>query len=131
MASAVETMFKDYAEFTEIEFAYGDKTKGEDAYFGDLVTRLLGGSGRNSKNIDLIIVADQLLTGYDSKYLNALYVDRPLELQGLIQAYSRTNRVYGRNKEFGTIVNFKYPAITEELVDTALKLYGSGGKVVR
>jgi type I restriction enzyme R subunit len=129
MASAVETMFKDYAEFTEIEFEYGDKTKGEDAYFGDLVTRATrGGSGRNSKNIDLIIVADQLLTGYDSKYLNALYVDRPLELQGLIQAYSRTNRVYGRNKEFGTIVNFKYPAITEELVDTALKLYGSGGK---
>jgi type I restriction enzyme R subunit len=132
MTSAIEAMFKDYAEFTEIEFAYGDKTKGEDAYFSDLVTRATrGGSGRNRKNIDLIIVADQLLTGYDSKYLNALYVDRPLELQGLIQAYSRTNRVYGKNKEFGTIVNFKYPAITEELVDIALKLYGSGGKSSR
>lgn len=132
MTGAIETMFKDYAEFTDIEFAYGDRTRGEDAYFGDLVTRATrGGSGRNSKNIDLIIVADQLLTGYDSKFLNALYVDRPLELQGLIQAYSRTNRVYGKNKEFGTIVNFKYPAITEELVDTALTLYGSGGKSSR
>ena len=132
MASAVEAMFKDYAKFTEIEFAYGDKTKGEDAYFSDLVTRATrGGSGRNRKNIDLIVVADQLLTGYDSKFLNTLYVDRPLELQGLIQAYSRTNRVYGKDKEFGTIVNFKYPAITEELADTALKLYGSGGKSSR
>ncbi|HHT97110.1 MAG TPA: type I restriction endonuclease subunit R, partial [Clostridiales bacterium] len=48
--------------------------------------------------------------------------------QGLIQAYSRTNRVYGKSKEFGSIINFKYPAITEELVNNALKLYGSGGK---
>src|SRR5690606_4045494 len=69
----------------------------------------------------------QLLTGYDSKLLNTLYVDRSLELHGLIQAYSRTNRVYGSNKEFGTIINFQYPKITEEMVNIALKLYGSGG----
>ena len=67
-------------------------------------------------------------TWYDSKLLNILYVDRSLELQGLIQAYSRTNRIYGKNKEFGTIVNFQYPRITKEIVDTALKLYGSGVK---
>lgn len=87
-----------------------------------------GGSGRNPKNIDLVIVADQLLTGYDSKRLNTLYVDRPFMLQGLIQAYSRTNRVFGASKEFGTIINFRYPKITEEIVNKALKLYGSGGK---
>jgi type I restriction enzyme R subunit len=121
-------MFKDYADFTGIEFICGDKKRGEDAYFEDVSTRgTRGGSGRNKKNIDLIIVADQLLTGYDSKFLNTLYVDRTLELQSLIQAYSRTNRVYGKNKEFGTIINFKYPKITEESVNTALKLYGSGG----
>ncbi len=125
----VEGMFKDYAAFTGIEFVAGDKKNGEDAYFEDLVERATrGGSGRNSKNIDLIIVADQLLTGYDSKRLNTLYVDRSLELQGLIQAYSRTNRVFGSNKEFGTIINFQYPRLTEQIVDTALKLYGSGGK---
>src|SRR5699024_1291437 len=72
-------------------------------------------------------VADQLLTGYDSKFLNTLYVDRYLRLQHLIQAYSRTNRVYGKSKEFGTIINFQYPKTTEERVNTALKLYGSGG----
>lgn len=125
----VRAMFKDYADFTGIEFVAGDKKHGEDAYFEDLVERATrGGSGRNSKNIDLIIVADQLLTGYDSKRLNTLYVDRSLELQGLIQAYSRTNRVFGLNKEFGTIINFQYPRLTEQIVDTALKLYGSGGK---
>lgn len=125
----IEGMFKDYAEFTGIEFTAGDKKHGEDAYFEDIVDRTTrGGSGRNKKNIDLVIVADQLLTGYDSKRLNTLYVDRSLELQGLIQAYSRTNRIYGKNKEFGTIVNFQYPRITKEIVDTALKLYGSGGK---
>jgi len=57
-----------------------------------------------------------------------LYVDRALELQGLIQAYSRTNRVFGSSKEFGTIINFQYPRITESLVNDALRLYGSGGK---
>lgn len=125
----VKGMFKDYAVFTGIEFVAGDKKHGEDAYFEDVVERATrGGSGRNLKNIDLVIVADQLLTGYDSKRLNTLYVDRSLELQGLIQAYSRTNRVFGSNKEFGTIINFQYPRITEEIVNQALKLYGSGGK---
>ena len=124
----VKGMFKDYSEFTGIEFIAGDRKHGEMAYFEDIVERTTrGGSGRNKKNIDLVIVADQLLTGYDSKRLNTLYVDRFLELQGLIQAYSRTNRVYGKNKEFGSIINFKYPGITEETVNTALKLYGSGG----
>ena len=122
-------MFKDYSEFTGIEFIAGDKKHGEQAYFEDVVERATrGGSGRNPKNIDLVIVADQLLTGYDSKRLNTLYVDRKLELQSLIQAYSRTNRVFGTSKEFGTIINFQYPKITEESVNEALKLYGSGGK---
>lgn len=124
----INGMFKDYSEFTGIEFIQGDKKHGEDAYFEDLVDRATyGGSGRNKKNIDLVIVAEQLLTGFDSKLLNTLYVDRKLELQSLIQAYSRTNRIFGSNKEFGTIVNFQYPRLTKETVETALKLYGSGG----
>lgn len=82
---SIEKMFKDYGKFTGIEFISGDKKHGEDAYFEDVVDRATrGGSGRNPKNIDLLIVAAQLLTGYDSKRLNTLYVDRPLELQGLI-----------------------------------------------
>ncbi len=127
--AVMEEMFHDYGAFTGIEFSVGDKNRGETSYFEDVVERAArGGSGRNPKNIDLVIVADQLLTGYDSKRLNTLYVDRSLELQGLIQAYSRTNRVFNRTKEFGTIVNFQYPKKTEETVKEALKLYGSGGE---
>ena len=125
----IRQMFKDYASFTGVEYAYGDSKRGEEAYYEDIVERATrGGSGRNSRNIDLVIVADQLLTGYDSKYINTLYVDRTLALQSLIQAYSRTNRLYGREKEFGSIVNFQYPRITEEMVNEALVLYGSGGE---
>ncbi|MBC1470912.1 type I restriction endonuclease subunit R [Listeria seeligeri] len=125
----IEKMFSDYAEFTGINLVAGDKKHGEAAYFEDVVERATrGGSGRNEKNIDLIIVADQLLTGYDSKYLNTLYVDRHLKRQSLIQAYSRTNRVLDKRKEFGSVVNFQYPRMTEEEVNKALKLYGNGGK---
>lgn len=127
--SVVQEMFEDYGSDTGITFTVGDKKHGEEAYFSDLISRAQrGGSGRNARNIDLIIVAKQLLTGYDSKWLNTLYVDCDLELQGLIQAYSRTNRVLGKSKEFGTIINFRYPRMTERAVIEALKLYGSGGK---
>jgi len=128
----IKRMFKDYSEFTDVEFVAGDKKNGEMAYFEHVIERATkGGSGRSQKNIDLIIVADQLLTGYDSKRLNTLYVDRHLELQHLIQAYSRTNRIFGKEKEFGSIVNFQYPEITKETVNIALKLYGSGGSSSR
>lgn len=124
----IEKMFDDYESITGIKFSAGDRVRGEAAYFEDLTERIKrGGSGRNSKNIDIVIVADQLLTGYDAKRINTLYVDRHLELQGLIQAYSRTNRVFGSSKEFGTIINFQYPRMTEAIVDEALYLYGSGG----
>lgn len=124
-----QEIFNDYESFTGVAFTAGDTKNGEDAYYEDLTERgKRGGSGRNPKNIDLIIVADQMLTGYDDRYLNTLYVDRSLELQGLVQAYSRTNRVLGSNKEFGTIINFMRPKDTERAVKDALKLYGSGGE---
>ena len=125
----VAEMFRDYQAYTGIECVAGDKRRGEDAYYADLTERgKRGGSGRNEHNIDLIIVADQMLTGYDAKYMNTLYNDRQLELQGLIQAYSRTNRVLGPDKEFGTIINFLRPRQSEAAVNEALRLYGSGGE---
>lgn len=126
----LEEMLEDYGAFTNLSLSVEDIKSGrKNDYFEDLIERTKrGGSGINKKNIDLVIVADQLLTGYDSKRLNTLYVDRMLELQSLIQAYSRTNRLFGKEKEFGTIINFQYPAMTKECVEDALKLYGSGGK---
>ncbi len=128
----VAEMFADYAGFTGIKFIPGDQRNGEDAYFSNLITRFKnGGSKDNPKNVDLIIVADQLLTGYDSRFLNTLYVDRTLQLQGLIQAYSRTNRILDSSKEFGSIINFQFPALTRAAVEKALALYSSGGSSSR
>ncbi len=124
-----DAIFESYKQITELEFKLNDAKRGPQQYFEDLIDRAQkGGSGRNPKNIDLVIVADQLLTGYDSKYLNTLYVDQNLKLQGLVQAYSRTNRIYGKEKEFGTVINFRWPKLTELCVNAALMLYGSGKK---
>lgn len=125
------TIFQDWHEMGhplyQVDAAKPDN--GESGFFSDITAVFKnGGHANNEKNIDLLIVADRLLTGYDSKLLNTLYVDRYLKLQGLIQAYSRTNRIYGEDKEFGTIVNFQYPAKSRYALERALKLYGSGGK---
>lgn len=60
-----------------------------------------------SKKIDIVIVVDMLLTGFDSKYLNTLYVDKNLKYHGLIQAFSRTNRILNSNKNFGNIIDYR------------------------
>lgn len=124
-----QAIFDSYRQITELEFKLHGSKNGAKEYFEDLIERAQkGGSGRDPKNVDLVIVADQLLTGYDSRYLNTLYVDQNLKLQGLVQAYSRTNRIYGKEKEFGTVINFMWPKLTEASVDAALILYGSGQK---
>jgi type I restriction enzyme R subunit len=74
---------------------------------------------RNNK-IDITIVVDMLLTGFDSKYLNTLYVDKNLKHHGLIQAFSRTNRVLNDTKPWGNILDFRYQ---ETEVDTAIRMF--------
>ena len=74
--------------------------------------------------IDITIVVDMLLTGFDSKYLNTLYVDKPLKHHGLIQAFSRTNRVLNGSKPFGNILDFRQQ---QAAVDAAIALF-SGEK---
>ena len=61
------------------------------------------------KQLDLVIVVNQLLTGYDSKWVNTLYLDKVMEYEMLIQAFSRTNRIFGIDKPFGTIVCYRKP----------------------
>lgn len=75
--------------------------------------------------IDVMIVVDMLLTGFDSKYLNTLYVDKNLKYHGLIQAFSRTNRVINDTKPYGNILDFRQQ---EEAVDKAMVLF-SGANV--
>lgn len=79
------------------------------------------------EQINLLIVVDQMLTGFDSKWLNTLYMDKVLRYENIIQAFSRTNRIFGPEKPFGTIKYYRRPHTMERLVESAFKLY-SGDK---
>ncbi|MDO4714907.1 MAG: type I restriction endonuclease subunit R [Bacteroidales bacterium] len=72
------------------------------------------------QKIDITIVVDMLLTGFDSKYLGILYVDKELRYHGLIQAFSRTNRILNKTKNFGKILDFRFQ---ESAVNQAVQLF--------
>lgn len=81
----------------------------------------------SDKQIDLLIVVDQMLTGFDSKWINTLYMDKVLKYEHIIQAFSRTNRLFGPEKPFGTIRYYRYPHTMGENIEQAVQLY-SGDK---
>lgn len=75
------------------------------------------------KQIDILIVVTQMLTGYDSKWVNTLYADKLLQYVDVIQAFSRTNRLFGPDKPFGIIKYFTRPNRMAKNIDDALELY--------
>ena len=75
------------------------------------------------KQLDLLIVVNQMLTGFDSKWVNTLYMDKVMKYQDIIQAFSRTNRLFGPDKPFGTIKYYRRPHTMEKLIEAAVKLY--------
>lgn len=79
----------------------------------------------HKNKIDITIVVDMLLTGFDSKYLNTLYVDKNLKYHGLIQAFSRTNRVLNDTKPYGNILDFRSQ---QESVNQAIALFSGEDK---
>lgn len=81
------------------------------------------------KQIDLLIVVDQMLTGFDSKWINTLYLDKVLHYENIVQAFSRTNRLFGPDKPFGTIRYYRLPHTMERNIYAAIKLY-SGDKPI-
>ena len=84
---------------------------------------------KGAEKIDITIVVDMLLTGFDSKYLNTLYVDKNLKYHGLIQAFSRTNRILNGSKPYGQILDFR---AQQESVDEAIALFsGAQGERAR
>jgi type I restriction enzyme, R subunit len=100
-----------------------------DLYYQDVQKRIRDQQWPNSdlphaRKIDITIVVDMLLTGFDSKYLNTLYVDKNLKYHGLIQAFSRTNRVLNGSKPYGNILDFRQQ---QDAVDAAIALF-SGEK---
>ena len=85
---------------------------------------------RNTQ-LDLVIVVDRLLTGFDAPCLSTIFIDRqPMGQHDLIQAFSRTNRIFDPNKAYGQIVTFQAPVLFKECVDNAVKLYSAGSTEV-
>ena len=82
---------------------------------------------RKEEQIDILIVVDQMLTGFDSKWINTLYLDKVLRYENIIQAFSRTNRLFGKDKPFGTVKYYRKPYTMQKNIEKAIKLY-SGDK---
>ncbi|MFY7829808.1 MAG: type I restriction endonuclease subunit R [Flectobacillus sp.] len=100
-----------------------------DLYYQDVQQRIKDQKYSNAdyphhNKIDVIIVVDMLLTGFDSKYLNTLYVDKNLKYHGLIQAFSRTNRILNDSKPYGNILDFRQQ---QDAVDEAIALFSGEG----
>lgn len=107
----LEECIKDYNK----EFSTNFSTDRFYDYYKDLQKRI------KSKEVDLVLVVNMFLTGFDSPLLNTLYVDKNLRYHGLIQAYSRTNRLLNSDKPHGNIISFRN---LKEATDKALALFG-------
>ena len=120
-----------YLTYYNKTFGTKYEVEGMNAYNGNLNDRLARKEKRfrdREQQIDLVIVVDRLLTGFDAPCLSTLYIDRPpMSPQGLIQAFSRTNRLFDANKEYGQIVTFRSPKEYKEKINDALVLYSKGG----
>lgn len=112
-------------------FGTSYQLEGLNAYNNNLNDRLARKEKRycdRDQQIDLVIVVDRLLTGFDAPCLSTLFIDRPpMSPQGLIQAFSRTNRLFDTNKEYGQIVTFRSPEEYKKKINDALVLYSRGG----
>lgn len=122
---------KRYLSYYNEVFGTKYELDGLNAYNGNLNDRLARKEKRyrdREQQIDLVIVVDRLLTGFDAPCLSTLFIDRPpMSPQGLIQAFSRTNRLFDQNKEFGQIVTFRSPKEYKQKINDALVLYSKGG----
>lgn len=115
----LERIIKDYNEMFDTNFS----TETFSAYDNDIQRRL---QLKKIPEIDLLLVVNMHLTGFDSKPLNTLYVDKNLEWHGLLQAFSRTNRVEKETKQFGNIVCYRN---LKKATDNALRLFSGGGNI--
>ncbi len=100
------------------------------AYNGNLNKRLARKDPKfksRREQLDLVIVVDRLLTGFDAPCMSTIFIDRqPMGPHDLIQAFSRTNRIFNSTKKYGQIVTFQAPKLFKESVDNAVKLYSAG-----
>ena len=116
-ADELQAIMDDYNEMFGTSFT----TENFRAYYDDINLRMKKKKA-DMKSLDLCLVVEMFLTGFDSKKLNTLYVDKNLEYHGLLQAFSRTNRVLNEKKRFGKIVCFRD---LKANVDAAIKLFSN------
>ena len=118
---------EDYNEM----FGTNYKLEAINAYNSNLNDRLARKEKKyleRSQQLDLVIVVDRLLTGFDAPCLSTLFMDRPpMTPQNIIQAFSRTNRLFDSNKQYGQIVTFQSPKEFKDAINNALTLYSRGG----
>ncbi len=110
---ALERIIKDYNEMYGVNFS----TDAFSAYHKDISDRV---KGKKTKSLDVLLVVNMFLTGFDSKQLSVLYVDKDLKYHDLLQAYSRTNRVEKETKPFGIIICYRN---LKKRTDDALTLF--------
>lgn len=123
----MQKSLKDYNEM----FGTNYRMDSIHAYNSNLNERLARKEKRyleRSQQLDLVIVVDRLLTGFDAPCLSVLFIDRPpMTPQNIIQAFSRTNRLFDSNKQYGQIVTFQNPKEYKDAINEALRLYSRGG----
>ena len=103
--------------------------KGYNANLNDRLARKKSKYKSRDEQLDLVIVVNRLLTGFDAPCLSTVFMDRqPMHPHDIIQAFSRTNRLFDKSKTCGQIVTFQSPHIFKDAVDEALILYSAGGK---
>ena len=126
----IRESMKDYNEM----FGTHYDVENINAYNSNLNDRLARKEKRyleRSQQLDLVIVVNRLLTGFDAPCLSTLYMDRqPMSPQDIIQAFSRTNRLFDANKTYGQVVTFQSPKEFKKEIDRALRLYSRGGEGV-
>ncbi|WP_295920128.1 HsdR family type I site-specific deoxyribonuclease, partial [uncultured Anaerovibrio sp.] len=124
---AMKDALKDYNAMFDTNFAL-DSLQAYNTNLNDRLARKKGRYKQRKEQLDLVIVVDRLLTGFDAPPCAILFVDRPpMAPQNIIQAFSRTNRIYDQNKLYGMIVVFQRSAQFQTAVDGALLLYSNGG----
>jgi type I restriction enzyme R subunit len=111
----LEDYIKDYNKMFGTKFSTKDSQSYYN-YYNDIAKRV------KNREIDILIVVNMFLTGFDSKPLNTLYVDKNLKHHGLIQAFSRTNRILNKNKSLGNIVSFRN---LKKATDEAIALFSN------
>ena len=131
-AEANQQMMKqsiaDYNEMFDTHWSL-ETINGYNTELNERLARKKGKYLDRKEQLDLVIVVDRLLTGFDALPLSTIFIDRPpMSPQGLIQAFSRTNRIFKKIKDYGNVITFQTPAIFKHAIDEALQLYSNGGE---